>query len=67
MCRLVATPLNRRELIARVMIGVGKYPDMGGRVGQQGGSRAPIPKALEGADKDKTHAAQGHARVGMPG
>ena len=48
------------------MIGVGKYPDMGGRVGQQGGSRAPIPKALEGANKDKTHAAQGHARVGIP-
>ena len=33
---------------------------------QQGGSRAPTPMALEGANQDRIHAAQGHAGVGIP-
>ena len=58
--------LNRRELIARVMNALCKPPNLGGHVVQQGSSRAPIPLALEGAEKDRIRAAQGHARVGIP-
>ena len=49
---------NRRKLTVTVMNAFGKHLNMGGRVGQEGGSRAPIPKALEGANKEKTHAVQ---------
>ena len=57
--------LNMRERIARVMYAFCKHPELLGHVGQQGSSRAPIPMALEGTDKDMIHAAQGPARVSI--
>ena len=42
-----------------------KHPKLRGHVGQQGGSRALIPLALEGTDKDRIHATQGLARIGI--
>ena len=72
-CQLGGSPalseresLKKRELRPRGMNAGCEHPDLGGRVVQQGGSRAPISMVLEGADKDRTHAAHGHAKVGTP-
>ena len=43
-----------------------KHPELWGQVVQQGGSRALIPQAMEGTDKDRIHAVQGPA-IAFPG
>ena len=50
--------LNMRELIGRVMNAICKHAELRGLVVQHGGSKAPIPLALEGTDKGRVVAAQ---------
>ena len=57
--------INMRKLTARVMSASCEHPDLWGQVVHQGSSRSPIPLALESTDKDRIHAAQGPARVGI--
>ena len=56
---------NIKELIARVLNAICKFPELRGIVVQQGGSKALLPLALEGTNKGKRHAAQALARIGI--
>ena len=56
---------NIKELIARVLNAICKFPELRGIVVQQGGSKSLLPLALEGTNKGKRHAAQALARIGI--
>lgn len=56
---------NIKELIARVLNAVCKFPDLRGLVVQQGGSKVLCKLAVDGTEKGMRHSAQALARIGI--
>ena len=56
---------NIKELVARVLNAVCKFPELRGFVVQQGGSKALCGLSLDGTEKGKKQAASALARIGI--